>query len=337
MLGHLLRANVFLFALQPGFARQGRAQPRRRRGLAGAATPRERLHLAAARAWAAGELTAAGAAFDAILAAHPRDLMALMFAHQADFFSGGDARRWKRARRGRSRPGALSCPATATSRRCSRSGSRRPGPTPRPRPWVGKRSGATRRTSGASTPSVTCWRCRGATRRASPGTSEREADWAPGCYFAVHNAWHLALYHVDREDPAAALAVYDRLLRPGPPQHPAQSVRRRGAAVAAAPDRRGGRRALGRAGRPDDAAHAGPGARVRRRAPGDRLGRRRALLRAGRAAALAGGAGRGRRRAGGDGAAGRPAGGAGDGRLRPWRLRAPRWRELLSACDRTRA
>jgi hypothetical protein len=45
--------------------------------------------------------------------------------------------------------------------------------------------------------------------------AEREADWVPGCYFAVHNAWHLALYHVDREDAAGALAVYDRLLRPG--------------------------------------------------------------------------------------------------------------------------
>jgi hypothetical protein len=31
----------------------------------------------------------------------------------------------------------------------------------------------------------------------------------------VHNAWHLALFHVDREDSAAALAAYDRLLRPG--------------------------------------------------------------------------------------------------------------------------
>jgi hypothetical protein len=44
---------------------------------------------------------------------------------------------------------------------------------------------------------------------------EREGDWAaPGCFFAVHNAWHLALYHVDREDPAAALSVHDRLIRP---------------------------------------------------------------------------------------------------------------------------
>ena len=44
---------------------------------------------------------------------------------------------------------------------------------------------------------------------------EREGDWGTDCYFAVHNAWHLTLYHVDRDDPTAALAVYDRLLRPG--------------------------------------------------------------------------------------------------------------------------
>jgi hypothetical protein len=43
----------------------------------------------------------------------------------------------------------------------------------------------------------------------------READWAEASFFAVHNAWHLALYHLERDDHPAALAVYDRLLRPG--------------------------------------------------------------------------------------------------------------------------
>jgi hypothetical protein len=94
VLGHLLRADVFLFALQPGFARKAAASLVQARARVGCGGERERLHLAAAEAWAAGDLEGAGAVFDAILARHPRDLMALMFAHQTDFFTGrGDALR----------------------------------------------------------------------------------------------------------------------------------------------------------------------------------------------------------------------------------------------------
>jgi tetratricopeptide (TPR) repeat protein len=39
--------------------------------------------------------------------------------------------------------------------------------------------------------------------------TSREADWAPGNGFAFHNYWHLALFHMDRERFADALALYD--------------------------------------------------------------------------------------------------------------------------------
>lgn len=41
------------------------------------------------------------------------------------------------------------------------------------------------------------------------------AGWAEGSFMAVHNGWHLALYHLDRGDTAAVLALYDKLLRAG--------------------------------------------------------------------------------------------------------------------------
>jgi hypothetical protein len=44
----------------------------------------------------------------------------------------------------------------------------------------------------------------------------READWAPGELLACHNWWHLALFHLDRGEAEAALAVYDRGVRPKP-------------------------------------------------------------------------------------------------------------------------
>ena len=42
---------------------------------------------------------------------------------------------------------------------------------------------------------------------------QRKADWGtPDNGFAYHNWWHLALFHLDRGDHAAALAIYDDVL-----------------------------------------------------------------------------------------------------------------------------
>jgi hypothetical protein len=56
-----------------------------------AATPREHLHLAALEAWRHGRNARAIAAWEEILASHPRDLTALRLAHFAYFWSAGDA------------------------------------------------------------------------------------------------------------------------------------------------------------------------------------------------------------------------------------------------------
>jgi len=40
--------------------------------------------------------------------------------------------------------------------------------------------------------------------------------WQNNAGFAIHNAWHLALFHVDVEESHAALDIYDRTLAPGP-------------------------------------------------------------------------------------------------------------------------
>jgi tetratricopeptide (TPR) repeat protein len=43
---------------------------------------------------------------------------------------------------------------------------------------------------------------------------EGSRHWAPENGFAFHNYWHLALYHLDQGDADAALALYDRKIRP---------------------------------------------------------------------------------------------------------------------------
>jgi hypothetical protein len=42
--------------------------------------------------------------------------------------------------------------------------------------------------------------------------TSRESDWAPDNMFAPHNWWHLALFHIDRGDYDAALALFDAKL-----------------------------------------------------------------------------------------------------------------------------
>ncbi|CDX51085.1 conserved hypothetical protein [Mesorhizobium plurifarium] len=54
----------------------------------GGATPRERRHLAAAKAWAAGEIIAATDIWESILVDHPTDALALRFAHDSYFYLG---------------------------------------------------------------------------------------------------------------------------------------------------------------------------------------------------------------------------------------------------------
>jgi tetratricopeptide (TPR) repeat protein len=54
----------------------------------GGATSRERRHLAAARAWAAGEIVGATDIWEDILVDHPADALALRFAHDTYFYLG---------------------------------------------------------------------------------------------------------------------------------------------------------------------------------------------------------------------------------------------------------
>jgi len=45
--------------------------------------------------------------------------------------------------------------------------------------------------------------------------ASRSDDWSPDNGFAFHNWWHLALFHLERCDTSAALAVLDERVMPG--------------------------------------------------------------------------------------------------------------------------
>jgi len=139
LLGHCLRADLLLLATDRRYVPAATAAVARAEALAAGATEREQWHVAAARAWADGEFQRAADLWERALIVAPRDALALIAAHQADFFLG--ASQSLRDRIARVLPAwDASVPATATSSGCPRSASRR---------WATTRSPR----SGAATPS----------------------------------------------------------------------------------------------------------------------------------------------------------------------------------------
>ena len=88
VLGHIYRAYLWLYGMSaPGVASAGRIL-KRLEGAGGRAGEREALHLQAARSWAAGEWEAAARALERALLRYPRDLLALKVAQDLYFFLG---------------------------------------------------------------------------------------------------------------------------------------------------------------------------------------------------------------------------------------------------------
>ena len=140
---------------------------------------------------------------------NPRDILALQAGHQLDFFTG-DAR-MLRDRIARALPawsrGHAGLPLRARHARLRPRGDgrlrrRREAPAARPSSW-------SRATAGRSTRSRTCWRCRAARTTASRWMRADPNAWSQDSFFAVHNWWHLALYHLELGEIDEVLALFD--------------------------------------------------------------------------------------------------------------------------------
>jgi tetratricopeptide (TPR) repeat protein len=88
ILGHTTIAALNSLGGAKGDAPQVEAALAAAGALANGATPREKLHLAGAKAWAAGDITGAAASWEAALQNDPRDLLALRLAHDTHFYLG---------------------------------------------------------------------------------------------------------------------------------------------------------------------------------------------------------------------------------------------------------
>jgi tetratricopeptide (TPR) repeat protein len=87
-LAHCVQGYFAMLAYKAALLPAARACAAKARGLMAEATSRERLHVAALEAWTEDDLDQAIACWEAILRAHPHDLLAVRLAHFVNFWLG---------------------------------------------------------------------------------------------------------------------------------------------------------------------------------------------------------------------------------------------------------
>ena len=183
--------------------------------LAASANSRERGHISALKSWRAGRFDVAVEAWGRILLEHPRDLLALQFAHLGDFLLGQSLMLRDRPSRvlhawDRKVPGygfvlgmlAFGLEESGHYADAEKAGREALELNARD-PWSVHAVAHVLEMQNRVEEGI-AW------------LEGRAADWAPDNLFAFHNWWHLALYHLDRGDSALALGLYDTRVRPKP-------------------------------------------------------------------------------------------------------------------------
>jgi tetratricopeptide (TPR) repeat protein len=217
VMGQLLKAWLHLLGTEPSGAAVARSCLRALDGLR--PTARERAHMKAVALLADGHWRAAGRVLEDVTIAYPTDALALQAGHQVDFFTG-DAR-MLRDRIARALPAwsvgmpgyhavlgmhAFGLEETGEFARAEAQGRRAVELEPRDG-WAWHAVAHVLESQG----------------RHAEGVRWLAADpepWSKGSFFAVHNWWHLALYHLEAGDTDAVLGLFD-----GPIWgHPSRSV-----------------------------------------------------------------------------------------------------------------
>lgn len=211
--GHCLRAALAVMSTERGALPMLEESVRAIEALGHRANEREQAHAAGARTWLEGDFATAVRRYGDIVVRHPRDLLALQVAHVGDFALGQSTLLRDRIAQvlphwDASVPGfgyvlgmhAFGLEEMALYSRAEDTGRRALDLNPRD-PWA--------------VHAVThVMEMQGRLRDGIDWLTSREADWAPDNGLAVHNWWHLALYHLDLGEHARVLELYDTRIRP---------------------------------------------------------------------------------------------------------------------------
>jgi tetratricopeptide (TPR) repeat protein len=216
VLPHVMKANGLLAMTEHGFAMMARQCLAHARTLAdaGPCTERERRHIAATQACAEGRWQAACELWEQLLIDHPQDLVALLAAHLFDF-ARGDARNLMR-RVARVLPEwSPSAPLYGFVLGMHAFGLEENNLYPQALEAGHAALALERRDAWAVHAVAHVHEMQGQWERGAAWLNSRRTDWAPDNSFAFHNWWHLAVFHLERCDTGAALALLDSQVAPG--------------------------------------------------------------------------------------------------------------------------
>ena len=206
VMAHALRAWLFLLGTEPGGLEPARASHETAGPLA--STARERGHVAAIGQLLEGRWWAASQTMAQVAIEHPHDTLALQVGHQLDFFTGNA--RMLRDRIARALPEwdprmpgyhallgmhAFGLEECGDYARAERQGRRAVELDARDS-WAQHAVAHVLEMQGRQADGI-AW------MRAAPD------NWTRDSFFAVHNWWHLALYHLDLGEIEAVLKLYD--------------------------------------------------------------------------------------------------------------------------------
>jgi tetratricopeptide (TPR) repeat protein len=222
-LGHVFRAIVLMTLGERRFVEDARTNVGAAETIAARATPREQGLITAARHLADGDWDGACVAFDRVLVDSPRDAFAIQSAHLMDFYRG-DALNL-RNRISRVLPHwSPSVPGYSYILGMHAFGLEECNQYPQAEETA-RRALALQPKDGWAVHAVThVMEMQGRIDEGIAWLQSREGDWAPDNGFAFHNYWHLALYYLDGQRYAEALALYDTRVHAAPPDVALQLV-----------------------------------------------------------------------------------------------------------------
>ena len=212
--GHLLNASVMLTMSERQYLPMVADSIGAVEALAHKTNDREKATAAALRHWMEGRWDGACAAIDQVLAEYPRDAAAIQFAHLTDFYLGD-------ATNLRDRIGRVigswdeSTPGYSFILGMQAFGLEECNQFARAEETALKALSIEPRDGWSVHAMAHVLEMQNRYEEGQGFMRTRVDDWAPDNGFAFHNWWHLALFHMEQEDFAAALSLYDEQILPG--------------------------------------------------------------------------------------------------------------------------
>ena len=213
-MAHAFRAGALATATDKAFEPELVKSVVAAEALAANANDRERMHIAAGRAWLDGDWERATELWGGASTAYPRDLLALQFAHVGDFFLGYS--HMLRDRVARVLPHwSRDTPGYGFVKGMYAFGLEEAGDYAQAEA-CGREAVALNKQDGWAVHAVThVMEMQGRVEEGVGFLAASVDGWAPNSMFAFHLWWHKALFHLDGNDAASALKLFDEGISAG--------------------------------------------------------------------------------------------------------------------------